>query len=121
MKKNEIDRSEVQKYMELPYTIMVQEQSEDGHYFFGRVLELEGCMSHGKTIEELRTNIHEAMESYIESCLMDEDPIPVPVAETEYSGRFNLRIPKSLHERLAIEAKREGVSLNQYALYKLAL
>jgi hypothetical protein len=42
------------------------------------------------------------------------------VAALMYSGRFNLRIPRSLHERLAYEAKQEGVSLNQYALYKLA-
>ena len=32
-----------------------------------------------------------------------------------------LKLPKSLHQRLAIEAEKEGVSLNQLALYKLAL
>ena len=36
------------------------------------------------------------------------------------SGRLLLRIPKSLHKRLKLEAKAEGVSLNQYATYKLA-
>ena len=41
-----------------------------------------------------------------------------PVAE--YSGKISLRIPKSLHKKLAEEAKEEGVSLNQYALYKLS-
>ncbi|MBQ7676938.1 MAG: toxin-antitoxin system HicB family antitoxin, partial [Lachnospiraceae bacterium] len=28
--------------------------------------------------------------------------------------------PKTLHQRLSIEARREGVSLNQWAVYKLA-
>lgn len=37
-----------------------------------------------------------------------------------YGGRILLRIPKSLHKRLAEEARLEGVSLNQYALYKLS-
>jgi|GEM_PF-428895 len=37
------------------------------------------------------------------------------------SGRFNVRVPKSLHHALEVEAKREGVSLNQLAVAKLAV
>jgi hypothetical protein len=37
------------------------------------------------------------------------------------SGRFLVRLPKSLHESLEMEAKREGVSLNQLAVSKLAV
>lgn len=37
----------------------------------------------------------------------------------EYSGKLVLRIPRSLHKSLK-EAAAEGVSLNQYMLYKLA-
>jgi predicted HicB family RNase H-like nuclease len=37
-----------------------------------------------------------------------------------YSGKLNIRIPKSLHARLAEEAKNEGTSLNQLILAKLA-
>ena len=37
-----------------------------------------------------------------------------------YGGKILLRVPKSLHKRLAAEAQLEGVSLNQYALYKLS-
>ena len=37
------------------------------------------------------------------------------------SARMTIQIPRSLHYRLKKEALREGVSLNQYALYKLAL
>lgn len=43
-----------------------------------------------------------------------------PIDTESYSGKFVLRLPKSLHCRLAMEAEKEGVSLNQYALYKLA-
>lgn len=37
-----------------------------------------------------------------------------------YNGRVLLRIPRSLHKTLKEEAEVEGVSLNQYMLYKLA-
>ena len=37
-----------------------------------------------------------------------------------YSGKLNIHIPRSLHQKLSQEAKADGVSLNQYILYKLA-
>ena len=37
-----------------------------------------------------------------------------------YSGKIVIRIPKSLHKDLRKKAAVEGVSLNQYMLYKLA-
>ena len=48
------------------------------------------------------------------------DP-PVSPQRREYSGKFNVRIPKSLHAALAREAEAEGVSLNQLVVTKLAL
>jgi len=38
----------------------------------------------------------------------------------EYSGKLVLRIPRSLHKALKEQAAVEGVSLNQYMLYKLS-
>ena len=37
-----------------------------------------------------------------------------------YSGKLVLRIPRSLHKLLKEEAEIEGVSLNQYMIYKLS-
>lgn len=37
-----------------------------------------------------------------------------------YSGKLNIHIPRSLHQKLSQVAKADGVSLNQYILYKLA-
>lgn len=39
----------------------------------------------------------------------------------ECSGRLIIRIPKTLHYKLKREAEAEGVSLNQYALWKLSV
>ncbi len=112
----------IKDYMKLPYTRMVQEMNdESGHYFYGRILELDGCQSTGDTIEELYESLNEAMEGYIEVKLENDLPIPMPEKVDDYSGKFNIRIPKTLHQRLAIEAGKEGVSLNTLVLYKLAL
>lgn len=111
----------VSYYMSLPYTYLIQPVTdESGSYFFGRVLELDGCQSHGGTFEEAYQSLREAMEGWLEVKLEHGDPIPEPTGSENYSGKFVLRIPKSLHRRLAIEAQKEGISLNQYALYKLS-
>jgi len=39
---------------------------------------------------------------------------------TEYNGKISLRVPRSLHRDLVEDAKSEGISLNQFILYKLA-
>jgi predicted HicB family RNase H-like nuclease len=52
------------------------------------------------------------------------DSLPEPAVgpqRPEYSGKFNVRVPKSLHAALASEAEAEGVSLNQLVVAKLAL
>ena len=60
------------------------------------------------------------MKGWIETKLENGFLIPSPIDDKQYSGKFVLRLPKSLHARLALEAENEGVSLNQYALYKLS-
>ena len=52
---------------------------------------------------------------------MDDVSLDAFKAELEgYSGKLVLRIPRSLHKHLKEEAEIEGVSLNQYMLYKLS-
>jgi len=111
----------VSHYMSLPYTFIVQPyQDEDEFYYIGRVLELDGCVADGETGEETLANLREAMEGWIETKLANGFEVPEPLAENNLSGKFTLRLPKTLHQKLSLQAKQEGVSLNQYALYKLA-
>lgn len=118
---NEAEKKDLAYYMSLPYTVMVNPvNDESGKYFVGRVLELDGCLSDGQTPEEAYKNVREAMEGYLEVKLDHGDPIPEPVSTEKYSGKFLVRVPKSLHQRLVIEAEKEGISLNQYVLYKLS-
>jgi predicted RNase H-like HicB family nuclease len=48
---------------------------EDG-YYVAECLSLPGCISQGKTKEEVIENIREAIQLYIEA--LEEDGLPVP-------------------------------------------
>ena len=52
----------------------------------------------------------------------DEDDLAAiaRIKAAEKKGKISLRLPRSLHTELIGKAKAEGISLNQYILYKLA-
>jgi antitoxin HicB len=108
----------VEYYMSLPYTIELQRDPDEG--WFVQVKELRGCMSQGETREEALSMIQEAMELWLEVALEDGLPIPEPRPEESYSGKFVVRVPRSLHRELVESAAQEGVSLNQYINVALA-
>ena len=105
-------------YLNLPYTIEMQETPGEG--WFVRVKELPGCMSQGDTAQEALEMIQDATRAWIEVALEDGDRIPEPRPEEVYSGKFVVRVPKSLHRQLVEQAEAEGVSLNQYINVALA-
>jgi antitoxin HicB len=78
-------------------------------------------MTEGDTQASALSHLEEAMTGWIRLHLEDGDPIPPPLAVDDYSGKFMVRIPKSLHRDLARRADIDGVSLNQYVSVRLAL
>lgn len=76
-------------------------------------------MSYGETLEEAYEMIKDAMQAWIAVQLEDGHEVPLPVA-SEYSGRFNVRIPRDLYKMLAEKAKDEGISLNAYVNFLLS-
>lgn len=108
----------LEDYLALPYTFELQFDPEDA--WFVRVKELPGCMSQGDTPQEAMEMIQEAMELWLEIALEDGDPIPEPRDLDDYSGKFVVRVPRSLHRELVEAAEEEGVSLNQYINVALA-
>jgi antitoxin HicB len=105
-------------YMSLPYREVIEADPAGG--YVGSIPELPGCITQGETRAEILEMLEDAKEAWISTALADGMEIPEPLREEAFSGRFNLRIPKSLHKRLAMRAKEEGVSLNQLAMYLLA-
>ena len=57
---------------------------------------------------------------WIEAAYEHGIDIPLPSYPEEYSGKFVVRLPRSLHRRLAESAERDGVSLNQYVVMLLS-
>ena len=61
----------------------------------------------------------DARTGWIETEYEEGRNIPEPSYQ-EYSGKFNVRIPKSLHRALVDAAAQDGVSLNQYMVMLLS-
>jgi len=99
------------------YTIVVRLEDHDGEgYFVGRVFEFPNISAFEETAEEARSMVIDAIKTLKE--MADEEcisfPTPQAVFDEEYSGRITLRLPKTLHAKIAKQAEQEGVSLNTY-------
>jgi antitoxin HicB len=106
----------VEYYLDLPYTIeFVHDNSDpDRPVWFASVRELKGCMTEANEFDEAARQIRDAMQVWILDAVESGDPVPEPKIGEEFSGKFSVRLPKSLHRDLVNQAEREGVSLNQY-------
>ena len=105
-------------YIKLNYPITIHVAPEGG--FVAEIEDLPGCYAQGETLEEAYNEIEIARKLWLETTFEDGQDIPLPSDEEEYSGKFYIRTPKSLHRKLSLLAKREGVSLNQYLVSSLA-
>jgi predicted RNase H-like HicB family nuclease len=63
------------------YAIVIE--GEPGNYS-AYVPDLPGCITVGETIEEVRENMHEAIQLHIEGLREDNLPIPEPTSQVEY-------------------------------------
>ena len=111
-------KKDLDYYMSLPYREVIEAAKEGG--YVGAVPELRGCITQAETKAEIVEMLDDAKKCWIEAALEEGMAIPEPLAEDDFSGRFNLRIPKSLHRSLAMSARAEGVSLNQMAMCLIA-
>jgi len=104
---------DLQYYMSLEYPFQIQKGTDDdGTYYFISYPDLKGCMSHGYTIAEAVSMGVEAKEIWLEDMLERGMKIPEPNELDNYSGNYKVRMPKSLHRQLTLQAEKEGVSMN---------
>ncbi len=97
-------------------------RSDEDEGFIATVPDLPGCSAWGATEAEAIAEAHDAIGAWLKAARTAHREIPPPSRpsdEAGYSGRFLLRVPRRLHAELARDAKRQGVSLNQYVLYLL--
>lgn len=87
------------------------EYDADLDMFRGEILSLNGGADfYGKNTKELRTEFKKSLQIFLDVC-REKGIEP----RRSYSGKFNLRIPAELHEKLAIVAQAEGKSINTLA------
>lgn len=94
--------------------------SEEDQAFIAYAYDLPGCVADGKTAAAAVDAIAEVIRLWLEVATEEGRPIPIPSSQREASGKFNVRIPRTLHVRLRREADREGVSLNELVTALLA-
>jgi antitoxin HicB len=117
-KNKQIEKLSLEYYLNLQYPITLYPDPEGG--YVAQIKDLPGCLTQGETVEETMANINEARELWIETAYEAGDDIPLPRSDDSYSGKLLVRMPKSLHRRLAETAELEGISLNQYIVYLLS-
>ena len=93
--------------------------SDDDKAFIGRVVEFPSLAAHGDTQEKALVEIRTVVEFVLEDLAAENEDVPVPLSRKNFSGKLNVRMPKSLHRQLAAESEREGVSLNNWINTKL--
>lgn len=106
-------------YMSLPYKLEIIPDTDEGGYV-ARYPELPGCVTCGESLETVIKNAKDAKREWLFAAKEEKNCIPEPLTEDNYSGQFKLRIPKILHKALAEQAKKEGISMNQYCMFLLA-
>ncbi len=64
--------------------------------------------------------IEDAKRAWIEAALEEGIPVPPPRQTPDASGKFLVRMPRSLHRQVGEAAERDGVSLNAWVNVVLA-
>lgn len=112
-------RTSIEAYLALEYPFNVIADLDGGYVI--EYPDLPGCMTQAETLDEIIPMAEDARRLWIESVYeRGELEIPLPSHPEEYSGKFNVRLPRSLHRKLAESAEGEGISLNSYVAELLA-
>ncbi|MBQ9438042.1 MAG: type II toxin-antitoxin system HicB family antitoxin [Lachnospiraceae bacterium] len=87
------------------------EFSEADMVFYGKVQGIRSLISYeGTNVDELVTDFHEAVDSYLESCAANGDE-----PETAFKGKTNMRFRnREQHKKAAIYAMNHNQSLNSF-------
>lgn len=88
------------------------EYSEEDNCLFGKVQGLPRgtCVTYeGSTVDELKADFEGAVDDYVASCrARGVEP------EKSFSGSLNVRLTPEIHSRVAMLAKRAGMSINAF-------
>lgn len=104
---------DLEYYMSLPYQEIIKSSSDGG--YVGICPELPGCITQVESLDEMKEMLEDAKRCWISSMLEDGYPVPEPEPWELYDGSLNIKIPSSLHRRLAAQAEAEKITANTLA------
>lgn len=102
----------VDEIMSRPYARVLVPDESGG--YFAEILELPDCFAEGDTSEEAFEALEETLRMWAEVAVEDGEHVPEPLEYGSYNGRFQLRMPKSVHRDASQRAQAESASLNQW-------
>jgi predicted HicB family RNase H-like nuclease len=86
------------------------EYDPEADIFHGDVLHINDVITfQGRSIDELKTALAESVEVYLEYCRKKSRS-----PEKPFSGTFNVRLAPEIHQKIAMRAAHDGVSLNKW-------
>ena len=94
--------------------LKIVEWSDEDRCYVGTCPGLMLGGIHGDDEAKVYAELCQAVEEWIALHEKDGLPLPAPTAGRNYSGKFVMRVGTDLHRDLAVQALREGVSLNSY-------
>ena len=91
------------------YTASVNYSSDDD-VLFGKVIGINDLITfEGTSVSELKAAFQEAIDDYLETCKsVGRSP------DETYKGVFNVRVPSTLHQKIATFASQHDVTLNEF-------
>jgi len=91
------------------YTGSIEYSVEDA-LLFGKVLGIKSLLSYeGLTGKDLEQNFRGVIDEYLDDCSTSQKK-----PEKPFKGSFNVRVSAELHEKAALLAMRDQVSLNSF-------
>jgi predicted RNase H-like HicB family nuclease len=101
------------------YTYRVEWSKEDETHI-AHCLEFPSLVAHGDTTEKALSEIKHVVLASVKWMKDENEKIPEPIGEIEFSGKYLFRMGKEKHRQLTIESQELGMSLNQLLLTKVS-
>lgn len=91
------------------------EYDDEAGIFHGEVLDLRDVVTfQGTSVKEIEQAFRDSVDDYLEFCRQRGEKPDKP-----FSGRLMVRLPRDLHHKAYVSARREGKSLNQWIAEQL--
>ena len=73
-----------------------------------------------KSPESALKGIRKIVAEIVMDMLDSNEPVPDPLSEKTFSGKFVVRVPAEIHRLLAVQAAEQGISMNRWVSAKLS-